>query len=178
MALSAANVMVGRTGAISVAPAGSTAPTDSTTALDAAYVDLGYAHTDAVGLGIDDSTTDIVAWQGGDVVRTLTTQSTYGVNFTLLEAKTAVLSEFFAGSTIAAGQIDVKSFEPVRKQWVIDVDDEGVHWRFSFGAALLVSRGDVDLTRTDAAGWPFELRAFKDANENFFQIFTDAPGMA
>ena len=64
--LDATNVRVGITGGLYKAPVGSTAPTDATTALDAAFINLGYVSQEgyhlpmlnAVGIpeGVDDLT--------------------------------------------------------------------------------------------------------------------------
>ena len=57
------------TGAIWVAPVGSTLPTDATTALDAAFKCLGYASEDGVTNANSPDTDTVKAW-GGDTVLT------------------------------------------------------------------------------------------------------------
>ena len=69
MALDSDNVRVAVTGAVYVAPTGTTAPTASGSSLDAAFIDLGYVSSDGITEGIDKSTTQIRSWQDGSLVR-------------------------------------------------------------------------------------------------------------
>lgn len=70
MANTVANVSAGKPavgGAVSVAALGSTLPTDSTTALDAAFKSLGYCSEDGLTNSNSPESDQINAW-GGDVV--------------------------------------------------------------------------------------------------------------
>ena len=72
MANVASNVSAGKpktTGAIWVAPKGSTLPTDTATALDAAFKCLGYCSDDGLTNSTDLESETIKAW-GGDTVLT------------------------------------------------------------------------------------------------------------
>ena len=63
-----ANVNAGKpaaTGAIFVAPLGTTLPTDATTAKNGAFVELGYVSEDGVTNSNSTNSADIKAW-GGD----------------------------------------------------------------------------------------------------------------
>lgn len=56
-------------GAVFVAPAGTKVPTDATTALDAAFVNMGFITTDGVVIAEERAASDLGSW-GGVVVRT------------------------------------------------------------------------------------------------------------
>ena len=63
MALESDNVRVGVTGAIYVAPLGTTLPTSSQASLNAAFEDLGYMDESGVAELINEQITNLKAWQ-------------------------------------------------------------------------------------------------------------------
>ena len=85
MALDATQVRVGVTGAVYVAPTGTTLPTDATTSLAVAFDDVGYISEDGVTETQDTDTNDIVAWQNGAVVRKIQTSHDLTYSFAMLE---------------------------------------------------------------------------------------------
>lgn len=86
-------------GAIFVAPAGTTLPTDATTPLSNAFVNLGYASEDGLVNGTETDTTDINAWGGNTV---LSQQTSYKETFTigLIETKEAVLAQYYGPENV------------------------------------------------------------------------------
>jgi hypothetical protein len=73
MALDASNVEVAVTGAVYLAPLGTTLPTDSDTPLDGAFQNVGYLSEDGITETPEEDTTEIQAWQNGDIVRRVLT---------------------------------------------------------------------------------------------------------
>lgn len=70
MANDASNVSFGKpkaTGAVFVAPAGTSLPTDATTALNVAFKPLGYVSEDGLVNSVETDTENVNAW-GGDLV--------------------------------------------------------------------------------------------------------------
>ena len=115
MANTAANVTVGKPkvgGAIYVAPLGSTLPTDSTTALDAAFKCLGYVSEDGVTNSNSPESDNVKAW-GGDTVLVLQTDRPDSFALTLLEGLNKdVLETIYGSSNViedAQGNITVKA---------------------------------------------------------------------
>ena len=84
------NVRIGITGALYKAPTGSTAATDAATALDAAFINLGYV-SDGIAEYWDDSVNDIIALQNATHVRSAITESRFSLELSLLETKGEVL---------------------------------------------------------------------------------------
>ena len=88
MANTATNVTAGKPkvgGAIYRAPIGTTVPADATTALDNAFVCLGYVSEDGLTNDNSPESEDIKAW-GGDTVLTVQTSKEDTFGFTLIEA--------------------------------------------------------------------------------------------
>lgn len=71
-------------GAIYVAPAGTTLPTDGSTSLSSAFVNLGYISEDGVTLTTNEETDTIKSW-GKDIVMVSQTDYTETVTYNLLE---------------------------------------------------------------------------------------------
>jgi hypothetical protein len=99
MSTDAANVRVAVTGAVWKGDYGSTAPTGTAGAPDAAFADLGYISEDGVEIslpGVGDST-PIKAWQGGTTVRTIRTASDEKPSwkFTMIETKLETVELYF-----------------------------------------------------------------------------------
>lgn len=122
MATSAANVVVGITGAAYVGLTSATAPTSSSSALTG-FNDLGYLSADGIEVSSDMNTSAIRAWQNSDLVRESVTESTLTYKFTLLET-TAETVKLYFGSTPASSKV---SYNPSstggRKSFVFDIVD-------------------------------------------------------
>lgn len=107
MANVASNVSAGKpktTGAIWVAPKGSTLPTDTATALDAAFKCLGYCSDDGLTNSTDLESETIKAW-GGDTVLTIQTSKEDRFGFTLIEILNEDVLKFVYGSTNVSGTL-------------------------------------------------------------------------
>lgn len=102
----AKNVSFGKpkaTGAVFVAPAGTTLPTDATTALNAAFKGLGYVSEDGLVNSVETDTENVNAW-GGDLV--LVGQTSFSETFTvnLLETNAEALKVYYgAGNVTVSG---------------------------------------------------------------------------
>lgn len=178
MTLDASNVAVGVTGALYTAALGSTAPTDPDSAVDAAFVDLGYCSDDGVAEQWNDSVSDIVSWQNATTVRSTTTESTLSIGATLIENKGVVLERFHRGSTmveVAADnfRLDVKPVVADPRMWVLDVVDGVGLYRLFVGRGEIVERGDVMYKNGEPIGYPILIRAYPDGNGNLMQKFSN-----
>src|SRR5690606_8950874 len=83
-------------GGILIGPLGATAPTDASTALDAAFVAAGYAGEDGLTETTDRSTEKVRAW-GGDTVRVLQTDFSTTYSFVFLESHNSTVLETVYG---------------------------------------------------------------------------------
>lgn len=159
-------------GAVYKAPVGTTLPTDATTALDAAFVNLGYCSEDGMTNNNSPSSENIKAW-GGDIVHTYQTEKpdTFGV--TLIEAlKDDVLKAVYGdanvtgdlseGMTIKANSEELEAFT-----WVVEmVMNGGILKRIVIPNGKVSEIGEITYNDTTAVGYALTLSALPDSAGN------------
>ena len=166
MSVNATKVRVAVTGAVSKAATGSTAPTDASTALDAAFKDLGGISEDGVTLSLPDNgdSTPIKVWQNGATVRTVrsTSEDLPTLSFTMVETKLETIETYF-GVTVTQAATD-GSFEYVVENrgadaYALDVIDGSELIRLYIPQGVVSSVGEVNLTNTGAIGYQVTIDA-------------------
>ena len=176
MTMNSANVRVGVTGAVYVAPLGSTPPTDQSTALDAAFADLGYVSEDGISISPGQiSTNSIKAWQGSVEVRKSVTEVTNSVTFTMIETNAATLS-LFLGEVIAVAANEYQfggGTLPPRQAFVIDVVDGGDDIRYYIPEGEVSERGEMMFKNGEAIGYQVTIAAYPSSgiSGRAFQAF-------
>ena len=178
MTVAAPNVRVAITGEVYFAPLGSTAPTNSTTALNVAFKGLGYLSEDGITEKWDDSVDTIVAWQSATTVRSATTKSTLSLGFTMIESNGYVLQNFHRGSTMTespAGNfvLNVKPITADPKMWVLHVIDGTKLIRILVGNGEITERGEVVYKNGQPIGYPVTLMGYPDASGNLMTKFSN-----
>lgn len=168
--VSAAKPKVG--GAVYVAPLNSTLPTDATTALDAAFVSLGYISEDGLTNSNTASTEDVKAW-GGDVVATLQTEKPDTFKFKLIESYNedvlkAVYGSSNVSGTLATGiTITANADEQVAKEWAIEmVLSGGINERIVIPNGKVIEVADIVYSDGEVVGYELTVKAFPDSSEN------------
>lgn len=167
MALLADAVRVGITGELYSGPLGTARPTDSTTALNAAYIGLGYVSEDGVTEAHEDTVQDIIAWQNATVVRATRTESKMTLAMTLIETKGEVLELYHPGSSVevvAAGQwkLDIPVPTTDRRQFVLDVIDGTKHLRVDIPNGEVTERGEITYANGEPIGYQVTITCYPD----------------
>lgn len=171
----ASNVSFGKpkaTGAVFIAPAGTNVPTDGTTALAAAFKNMGYISEDGYVQSIETDTESITAW-GGDTV--LTAQSSYAETHTVnfIETNVDTLKTIYgdANVTEASGKITVHSKGTELAECVVVIElalTGGRVKRVVIPRAKIADRsGDIAYSDTDAISYPAAFSASPDANGDY-----------
>jgi hypothetical protein len=88
-------------GHVFVAPLGTTAPADCTTAWGAAWHDLGYTDTSGVKFTKKDKLDKVESWQAATPVRHVFSARDLTLKFTLLQVNSDTLPFFMGGSAIS-----------------------------------------------------------------------------
>jgi len=173
MANNAQNVTAGKpkvSGAIYRAPLGTTLPTDASTALDPAFVGLGYASEDGLVNSNTPTSENIKAW-GGDIVLTTLTEKPDTFQFTLIEALNAeVLKAVYGDSNVTVdsdGKIALKanSTQQPNCAWVFElVLKDGALKRIVIPDAGISEVGDITYADGSAVGYQTTISAMPDGN--------------
>lgn len=102
MTLNSDNVRVAITGAVYTAPFGTPLPSTFDSALDPAFVNLGFLGEDGVVESYSDESKDVKAWQNGAVVRRRISSTETVLSFTMIETTNHVLELFHKGSAVVS----------------------------------------------------------------------------
>jgi len=171
MAQTVGNVSTGKPGAsggVYTAPLGTTLPTDSTTALAAAYTALGYVSEDGVTNSNSPETDTGKAW-GGDIVITYQTEKPDTFQFALIESlnsdvlKAVYGSSHVTGSLSAGMTVTATSDEAEAKVWVIEVVmRDNTFKRIVVPNARIIEVGDIVYKDDEIVAYDVTLQAFPD----------------
>lgn len=175
MATTAGNVSAGKPkigGAVFRAVSGTTAPTDATTALAAAFKDLGYCSEDGLVNSNSPETTDIKAW-GGDTVLTIQEEKTDTFQLTLIEVLNEDVLKAVYGSTNVTGTLSTgltvtaNAKEPEEGVWAIDmVLNSNSVKRIVIPKGKISELGDITYSDSDAIGYEITITAIPDESGN------------
>ena len=170
-------------GGVYRAPVGTTLPTDTTTALNVAFVSLGYVDDDGVTINIDRPSTDHYAW-GGDLIASL--QQHYAPTWTfklyqvldpdVLKAVHSDGNVTVTAATPSTGTLTTVNMNAklnVNSAWVFDAYYQSNNVRFALPNARVVQVGNYQLTHKNVAVYPVTLKPFPDTNGNFAYQYTD-----
>ena len=173
MANTVTNVSTGKpavTGGVWAAASGTSAPTDATTALAAAFKCLGYVSEDGLTNSNSPETETIKAW-GGDIVLTPLTEKADTFSFTLIETiNTEVLKVVYGDDnvtgTLAQGMtVKSNADEPVSHVWVFEMVMTGnTLKRVVVPDGVVTEIGDITYVDGEAVGYELTITARPDAS--------------
>lgn len=170
MATDAELARLGVTGALYVAPTGTTAPTDLG-AWGVGWVDLGYISDDGVTESLNEDRQDFTPWQSAVPIRTEVTSSVMTFSATLWESKAATVSLFYRVAeddmtVTGTTPNEIVSFnqagKPARdtRAFGIDVIDGTYHRRIVLPFAEITERGDVSYKSDTLIGYEVTITAY------------------
>lgn len=171
--LDASEVLVGTANGagLYIAPLGTALPTDTTTALPAAWQSLGYATEDGVGQMLEVDTEDIMSWQDLSPVRTVFKSRILSYKFSMLQWNPTTLALYMGTQepTVAPDgsfTLDLKAADkPVEHALVVDIDDSGVKYRIAMLRTILSAVDDLTLQRGTAAPLGITVKCLAVAGE-------------
>lgn len=156
-------------GAVFVAPIGTTLPTDAKTQLSSEYRELGYVSDAGLVNSNSPSTTDIKEW-GGAVVASALTEKPDNFKFKLLEILSLdVLKTVYGSANVtqdSTGKITVKAKaeDPENMIWVFDMIMAGKKLkRIIVSDGKITSVGDIEYVKSNAVGFDLTIAAYPDS---------------
>lgn len=167
------NVTTGKpnvSGAVFTAPLGTTLPTDATTALDSAFVNLGYVSEDGLSNSNDMNVSTIKEW-GGLIVYNSLDEFTDTFGLTLIESENVeVLKAVYGDANVTTAQdgtihVEVTNADPQERAWVFELAlRNGLSKRIVVADGAITSRDEISYTASDAVGYGITISAYPDAN--------------
>lgn len=154
-------------GAISIAPLGTTLPTDASTALSGSFTNLGYVSAEGLTKTQARETAEIKAW-GGDVVMMPQSGFKETVKFKLIEYLNVAVKKVALGDANVSGAIDtgitalVNSKELEEHVYVIDTIVHGALERTVIPCGKVTEVGDIVYVDNDVIGYPITITALPD----------------
>jgi len=180
MAIDSTEIRVGISGSVHVAPLGTTVPDDATTALDAAFIDLGAITEDGIALSPSRSIEKIRAWQSAKAVRTVVTEDELSIAFSLMQWNADSIDLVFGGGTFsvanttetqyvppAAGTIDERIFV---FEWV----DGDVSNRLLVPRGMVSEIGEIAVVKTSAIELAMTVEVLGSTPDDFVYFTDDA----
>ena len=166
MTLDATKVRTAVTGALWVAPIGTTLPTDFDGALDAAFKDVGYIGDGGVTEGDSVSTNSVKAWQNGAEVALLQTEFSLTYAFEMLETNPVVMAEYFGNYTTDGtdAEVQITADRLSNRSWVLEYVDGGITVRKVIPIGRITERGDRTIAGTDVVRYPATITVFPDTS--------------
>jgi hypothetical protein len=173
MANTAANVSTGKpnvSGAVYVAPKGTTLPSDATTALGNSFTCLGFVSEEGLTNNNEMDVSEIKAWGGVIVYRSL---NGLNDNFTLalIESENVdVLKNVYGDTNVTADAnnnvtVNVKAEDPQEKVWVFELSLRGGRAkRIVIPDGAVTAREAITYNDSDAIAYGITVSAYPDSN--------------
>jgi hypothetical protein len=181
MAGSSANVRVWEGADVYYAPVGTTLPTDTTTALNAAFKPIGILSTDGLTKTRGKDVKSLFGWGVGKV-RNTKKNFEKGFQFVAMEDNDAnfVLSNPGSTSATATGVTTRTVKREVTKvyAWVIQLTDGTITKRLVVPRGEAQADGEKKLSDDDSENTQYTVDALAAADGTFFLEITDDPGAA
>ena len=158
-------------GAIYSAPLGTALPTDATTALDAAFLSLGYISEDGL-VNANSPESEIVKAWGGDTVLTTQVGKEDSFSYKLIEATNINVLKQVYGSTNVTGTLDTgititaNSKELDEHVLVVDMILKNSLKRIVIPVAKVAEVGEIAYIDNDAIGYETKINASPDISGN------------
>lgn len=164
MALTTSEVGVAVTGELYVAATGTTAPTDTSTALNASFKGLGYFDEDGVTESFERDSEDITAWQNATTVRTVVTSAKVTYQGKLIQTNKDVIEAALGVTVTQSAPHGTYTINPGstggRKSWVFQIVDGSSIKRIYVAEGEVTELGETNYSTGEAIGYDITVTAY------------------
>lgn len=184
MTLTSSEIRVAGTGEIFVAPVGTTAPTDSTTALNAAFIGLGYTTENGVTIKRSTDREAINAWQSTTPLRYVYNGVDLSVGAEFLQSNKNTIKLFLGSGDFSGTGGNYKADVPTvpsqdARALVVQFDDGTIHRRLYIPKCEVSEVGDSAVTRNAAQTYALTFAALTPTSGTVLATwFTDDSAFA
>lgn len=166
MAQTTSEVGVAVSGGLYVAPTGTAAPTDTSTALNAAFKELGFFDEDGVTESFERDTTDITAWQNATTVRTVVTNAKVTYQGKLIQTNKDVIEAALGVTVTQSVPHGTYTINPGstggRKSWVLQIVDGAAIKRIYIAEGEVTELGETVYQTGEAIGYDVTITAYSN----------------
>lgn len=164
----ATELVVASSGSIHVAPVGTALPTSESAALNAAFVDLGYATEDGVSLSVSPDIAEFMAWQSRQAVRRELTTQEITLSFSLEQWNANSIVLAFGGGEVTTPTAGHYRYDfPAEgdaldeRTLVVDWEDGDRNFRIVVARGNVTDAVDTTVTRGQLAVLPIAFKALQ-----------------
>ena len=176
MPVDSKNIRIAGTGTVWIAPVGTTLPTDSTTALNAAFNNVGFL-TDGFEVNQEYKTKDIEVWQSLEVVRQFPTSISRKVSFEAVETNKQTAALAWGGAVItkttggAYSMAIPSTYVNSEYAVVLDMADGSTNQRIVLPRVTLDSLPKITAGRQDSIKYGFDLQVLQPTDNSAPVLF-------
>lgn len=179
MTQTASEIVVGADGSINVAPVGTAAPTDPTSAYSATWKELGFASEAGVKLHDAKTLVNIKAWQSRYTVRRIVTDHDFTAAFALIQWDKVSVPLAFGGGEVTTPTPGVFRYAPPDAAF-LDERTLGIDWQDGDKSyRLIIPRGivqdavDTELVHAKESELPIVFGVITDGTVDPWYLLTD-----
>lgn len=185
MPQNASAIPIAGNGRVHIAPVGTTLPSDHSTALNVAFVELGIITEDGATLRDEKTREPIGGWQSLYPYKYVTTDSSASIAFTLRQWDKATVPLAFGGGAITSvtGPPAHFLYTPpapsalYERACVVEWDVDTYKFRLIIPKVMPTEALETNLTRNDAANLPITLSVLGTDGTSPYTIRSDFPAM-
>jgi hypothetical protein len=179
MAGDAANPRIWQSGDVYYGPIGTTAPTDTSTALNAAYKAVGLLSEDGLTESREEDSNDYYAW-GGVLIRTVRSRHRRTFSFVALESNKDLWTLINPGSAVpitATGTTTRIVKVPIAnpQAFVFHMVDGTVTRRIAIPRGEVTEIGDIQMGQTDLEMRELTVTVYSDSTGVLYREITNDP---
>lgn len=177
----AQETILGATGSVHVAPAGTALPVDEVVALNAAFIEVGFVSEDGATLNDSKEINEHPAWQSTTFIRRNVASRATTVAFSMLQWNDETVPFALGGGVVTEPTAGHYKYEPPTAEeidtraLVLQWSDKGYEYRLVIAEGMVTEDVESQLNREALAGLPITFAAQDNGTDPVWFLLTDDP---